>query len=440
MEIRVPDWTGAVCTDSFGSPLRPAAGQSGLGAAADIGTTSVAVRLFDLSDGRLLGTESGWNAQAPYGADVITRIQYVMDHPNGLAGLSETIRHQVAEMLRRLCSAGGARLSDIRRLSLAGNTVMQHLFAGISPVSIAAAPFTPATCFEEDREDRLEGIPVEYSPCVAGYVGGDITAGLLAADLPGEGKKILFLDVGTNGEMALAGPDGILCCAVASGPAFEGAGITCGMAGTEGAISAVRWEGRTLGFETLGGVPPRGLCGSGLLDLVACLLERRIVDETGWLMPPEEAPGFPETFLREDEDGNGRVFLTEDIYLTAGDIRQLQLAKAAVAAGIRILLRNAETDVSEVDALYLAGGFGTNLSARSAAAIGMIPPELAERTVGLGNTALAGAAMALLDPERRAALSKIRRVCRYLELSGSAEFNMEFVSQMGFEREESPWK
>ena len=283
---------------------------------------------------------------------------------------------------------------------------------------------------------------LRYAPCVAGYVGGDITAGLLASGLYERQERSLFLDIGTNGEMALGGAEGFLCCAVASGPAFEGAGISCGMAGTDGAVSHVRWNGREPELEVIGGGEPRGLCGSGLIDLLALLTEKRMISAYGLLLGPEEAPEGYERWLGEDDNGNGIFYLTADrrVYLTAGDVRQLQLAKAAVAAGIAVLLRKAGLRPSQLDRLYLAGGFGTYMDVSSAAAIGMLPQELTERTVLLGNASLAGARLALLNPEAREQLLEIQRSCRYLELSGDADFNREFPEQMLFDEEdEDEW-
>ena len=380
-------------------------GGTRLGAALDLGTTTLALRLYDLDTGKCVGQRTAWNAQAAYGADVITRAQYCMEHPEGTQTLQSAIHGQLNEMLGSL----GTSLKDIESLFVAGNTIMQHLFAGLDPSPIAVAPFKPRTLFEDS--DR-------FAPCVAGYMGGDITAGLLASGLFEKEGRYLFLDVGTNGEMALGGRDGFVCCAVASGPAFEGAGIACGMAGVDGAVSHVRFEGGALRFDVIGGGEAKGLCGSGLVDLAALLCREGIITASGLLLPPEEAPENRAAHLREDEDGNGIFFLTPSVYLTARDVRQLQLAKAAVAAGIRVLLKKSGTTLDEIGGLYLAGGFGSFLDAHSAADIGMLPKELAGKTTVLGNASLEGAGTALLDAGARARLRDIRRACRYVLLRG----------------------
>ena len=257
---------------------------------------------------------------------------------------------------------------------------------------------------------------------MAGYVGGDITAGLLSTGLHEKAGKSLFIDVGTNGEMALGGRDGFVCCAVASGPAFEGAGIERGMSASFGAIHRVELTDGGLTYEVLGGGEAEGICGSGLLDLVACLLELGYLDESGC--------------LAEDEHGEAVFYLTEKVYITQKDVRQLQLAKAAVAAGIKRLMQSEHATFSDIDALYLAGGFGNRLRPESAVRIGMLPRELL--AVPCGNSALAGAEAALLNPAARETLREIQANCRYLELSSDAAFNDLFIEEMSFPEEDIP--
>ena len=266
---------------------------------------------------------------------------------------------------------------------------------------------------------------------MAGYVGGDITAGLLAAglaELPGEN---LFLDIGTNGEMALGGRGGFVCCAVASGPAFEGAGITCGMPGVDGAVSRVRYD-RGFLYDVIGGGEPKGLCGSGLLDLTAVLLRLGAIAPGGRLLPPEDAPMPLRRCLTRDDDGNGRFHLTPEVYLTAADVRNLQLAKAAVAAGIRVLLQQRGISPEQVAGVYLAGGFGSYLDPESAMTIGMLPRACAGKLHTLGNTALAGAAALTLDPAQWQHIGDISRACSYSELSGRADFAAAFTDNLSF--------
>lgn len=428
---------GLICVGE-GAGTIAATGREGYGAAVDIGSTTVALRLLDLNDGSEKGIKSAWNAQAAYGADVISRIQYTMENETGLERLNRTIREQIAGLLWALCREAGIDRADVRELYVTGNTVMQHIFAGLSPAGIAVAPFKPESLFTGEEAYTFEGIRTLCAPCIAGYVGGDIVCGLLASGLSQAHGKALFLDIGTNGEMALGGEEGFVCCAVASGPAFEGAGIRCGMASTAGAINHVRWGESGLELEVIGGGIPRGICGSGLLDLIAVLLEKEIVDGSGRLLGPEDAPEGFEEWLEEDENGNGLFWLNREggVCLTAKDVRQLQLAKAAVAAGIEVLMEETGTAPEEISGLYLAGGFGSSLNAASAAAIGMIPRALQDKVVCLGNTALQGAQMALLNEESRDMLLKIQKKCRYLELSGNEAFSRAFPERMMFYDEE----
>ncbi|MEA5050457.1 MAG: ASKHA domain-containing protein [Oscillospiraceae bacterium] len=408
-------------------------GEQGLGVAVDIGTTTVVVHLFELSTGRRLGTKSGANDQRPYGADVISRISYAAE--NGTEALREAIAGQLAGYIRALCAAAGADDADVRRIVIAGNTVMEHLFAGLDPTPIGVAPFRPATLFRESegtdrRFGAFPGARLLLCPCVAGYVGGDITAGLLACGAQREEKPCLFLDVGTNGEMALCRGGRFDCCATAAGPAFEGAEITCGMAGVTGAINAVRFEDGALRCSVIGGGDAKGVCGSGLIDAVAVMLRLGVVDETGRLCA--DAAATP--LLGENENGTV-FFLTEDrgVFITQNDIRQVQLAKAAVAAGLRILIDRAGLRFADIDKLFLAGGFGSYIDKTSAVEIGLLPRELLGRIEVVGNSAGDGACASLLRADARRTLAGIADSCTYVELSSCAAFMDAYVDEMSFE-------
>lgn len=421
---------GAILTDTVSIAVSGGEEQ-GCAAAVDLGTTTVAVRLCDLASARERKTVSAWNVQASYGADVISRIQYTLDEPDGLTELSGRIRSQVSELISACLADAACPADTLRRVSLAGNTVMQHLFAGLPVRSIAAAPFAPLSLFDGDTADTLLGAPVFYAPCMAGYVGGDVTAGLLASGLYRKPGQHLFLDLGTNGEMALGGADGFFCCAVASGPAFEGAGIACGMPALDGAVSRVRYD-RGLLYDVIGASEPRGICGSGLIDLAAVLLALGAIDKSGRLLPPEETPPPLRRFVRPDGRGNGVFHLTDRVYLTAEDVRSLQLAKAAVAGGIEVLLRQRDLDAAALDGVYIAGGFGSYIDPDSAMAIGMLPRLPRSKLHCLGNTALAGASMAALSGEDRRRLGRIAADCRYIELSGRQDFARAFTDHMVF--------
>jgi len=421
---------GVILTDTLTLP-KAQADRSGLGAAVDLGTTTVALRLFDRADGKLLAQAQDWNAQAPYGADVISRIQHTMEASDGLGELSRCIRAQTETLLGQTLSAAGRKTDEVKELIIAGNTVMQHLFDGREVASIARAPFQPETLFEDGTGELLSGIPVQFAPCVAGYVGGDITAGLLADGLFVQPELRLFLDIGTNGEMALGNESGALCCAVASGPAFEGAAISCGMPGITGAVSHVSYD-RGFLCDIVGGGEAKGICGSGLVDLVAMLLERGVIDESGRLLPPQDAPEDMRRYLTEDGQGNGVFHLTKAVSLTARDVRNLQLAKAAVAGGIRVLLEQRGVTADDIASVELAGGFGNYLSPENVVRIGMLPRACLSKIRPLGNAALAGASMLALDGENWRKLAEIPEKCRYLELSGRDDFSRAFTDSLTF--------
>ena len=399
--------------------------QKKLGVAIDIGTTTIALHLVDLNTGKRLSTVSGVNAQSPYGADVTSRIKY--SDQNGHDQLTQLIRNQLSEMIIEACKQADKQAENIEYITIAANTVMQHLAAGYSPVTMGYAPFNTVSLFGEelpvwdDPKSALKEIKnaiIYYTPAISAYVGGDITAGLLAAGFEDIKDPAIFLDIGTNGEMVLKHDNIYYCCATAAGPAFEGAEITQGMAAENGAIDHVRLnDNKKIEFTTIGGVNPKGLCGSGLLDTLAILLDMGVVDETGRLLDKDK-------FYLSEED---------NVYITAGDIRKLQLAKAAIAAGIQVLLHFAGITEADIKTLALAGGFGSYMDLKSAARIGLFPKSLLPVAKALGNTAGEGAALAVDSEDVRARLKAIHSQCEYIELSSIAFFNDKFVDEMAFE-------
>ena len=439
LTVTIPEQnTGAVVAHEGTKITFEPTPRPGLGVAVDIGTTTVVAHLYDLQSGAHLGTRSGMNCQRPFGADVISRIQHTVDHPDGLEQLKQAIRGQIAGYISDLCAAANRAVEEVTAVTIAANTVMEHIYAGLSPATIAVAPFTPLSLFGDvyDGADMglHEGCTVYLAPAEAGYVGGDITAGMLACGASKAERPVLFLDIGTNGEMALgSAKDGFVCCATAAGPAFEGAVISQGMAACDGAISAVEWDGSELKLTVLGGSQAVGICGSGLVDALAVMLDMGAVDETGRLLPPDEAEDAALPYLTEDEDENVCFQLTDTVAITAADVRQLQLAKAAIAAGIQTLLDDAGLAEDDIDTLYLAGGFGNYIRKESAAAIGLLPSDLLERIVSVGNTAGQGAAAVLLSAQARQELDALPDHCRYLELSGHKKFNDFYIECMLFE-------
>lgn len=408
-----------------------------LGVAVDIGTTTVVAHLIDIPTRARLATASGINVQRPYGADVISRIQYCNE--NGHETLTRLIREQLSDLILQTCQKAKANPKDIHYISIAGNTIMQHLAAGLSPVSMGVAPFTPLTLFGEEcpaggaflvAEDTL----VYYAPCVHAYVGGDITAGMLASGLENLGGNCVYIDVGTNGELVLKASGKYYCCATAAGPAFEGAEITKGMAAVKGAISHIKWGENGLDLSVIGDVAPAGLCGSGLMDALAVLVSSGGIDETGRLLEVEEVSCGIARYLGK-RDGKNVFWLSRenDVYINQEDIRKLQLAKAAIAAGIQTLLHTAGIQNEDITSFLLAGGFGSFLDQISAATIGLVPKVFLPFARTMGNAAGEGAALALCSAKARAALKNMTDHFEVVELSTNKVFIEQFIEQIMFD-------
>ena len=408
----------------------PDEGASGYGMAVDIGTTTVVAHLHDLATGERLATVARANPQIAFGSDVISRISASVDGKLDL--MTGIIQDALREMKSKLCVEAGASPDAVQDVSIAGNTVMQHIAMGLPPDTIGVNPFTPLSLFGDVHE--VEGLgSCRLARCIAGYVGGDITAGMLACGID-EGGTRLFLDLGTNGEMALAVNGRIFCCATAAGPVFEGANVRFGMPASPGAISKVSYEDGAVKTQVVGDVAPIGLCGTGLIDAVALMVRLGIVDETGRLQDADEIEG-PQAALVGCEDDRNVFYLVPDrsVYITQDDVRNLQLAKAAVCGGVLTMADAAGIDIAAIDTLQIAGGFGAYLNLESAAAIGLFPAELLPRAESVGNTSGEGATALLLSQVARDREEEIACKCDYLELSTSSEFNEFYIEMMEFD-------
>ncbi len=443
-----PEWSGTAIIDE-GRLVGVEPGDTTAafyGVAFDIGTTTIAGYLHNLWNGEELGVVSGLNPQAAYGADVISRIQMAVEQDNGLRVLHTEVCNGINRMVRDLAAEAGVEKTAILCASIAGNSVMQHLFLGIDPRNIAFAPYIPIVQTGlklSPRAARLDINPagsVFVMPAIASYVGGDIVADILATRLWRRRGNTLLVDIGTNGEIVLARNGEIHACAAAAGPCFEGASISSGMRAAAGAISEVRLSGGDFAVETVAGAPPVGFCGSGLIDAVAALLDGGLVDETGRLFPPDEIPSSVPAALAErvrvGPDGKVEVALASgpsgDVTLTQGDIRELQNAKGSIAAGVEVLCRREGIRSSDLDRVLLAGAFGSYLRPSSARRIGLLPQLPLDRISSVGNAAGSGARMALLSSvERRRALDLKTRV-RYTELSGAEDFRDAYMDAMFF--------
>ncbi len=407
---------------------------SGLGVAVDIGTTTVAAYLYDLSTCTLLRTAGAKNPQAAFGADVISRIEQSM--AGHAEELSRLIVEEIDRMVGALAEEAGVGCAKIDQLIITGNTTMLYLLTGRPVHSLAAAPFVSDTLFGERLTGGALGLAsapdadVFLPRCMSAFVGADITCAVLASDMLSDGKPSLLVDIGTNGEMALHNGGELFCCSTAAGPAFEGAGITMGMPALPGAINKVYLQDGKFGFSTLSGQPAKGICGSGLLDAVAVLLQVGVLDETGLLA--EEDHDYLHLICEWDDQPAFR-FEGADVLLTQKDIRAVQLAKSAIRAGMETLLHENGLTPEDLSTLYIAGGFGSFIDVESAAAIGLIPKALAGKVKVLGNAAGSGASMLLQNADLPEQSTRLADGAQTVDLSTNPFFMDQYVSGMMFE-------
>jgi uncharacterized 2Fe-2S/4Fe-4S cluster protein (DUF4445 family) len=420
-----------------------------LGLAFDLGTTTVVATLLDLCTGTPLAVASMLNKQQPFGADVITRISATMLDPAALANLTRLAHETLADLAGQVCAAAGADPADVTEVALAGNATMTHIALGVDPEPLGVAPFIMAARQLPEVLAADLAVPAHprarafVFPAFGAYVGGDITAGLLAAGMNRDARTRLFIDIGTNCEIVLGNRDWLLATAAPAGPAFEGAAIRCGVRAADGAIEAVAITTDDVALTVIGDREPTGLCGSGLVDAVAGLVRVGLLDHSGRLVPAEVAAKLaPALTPRLTMVGAERVFVlhwrgasadpNESIYLSQRDVRELQFAKAAIATGWQVLLDEAGLVAADIQQVLLAGSFGSYLSPASAIALGLVPRLPVMRVVAAGNVAGEGAKMALLSVRERAAALALLGEVRYVELSDRDGFNDAFVGQLQF--------
>jgi uncharacterized 2Fe-2S/4Fe-4S cluster protein (DUF4445 family) len=416
----------------------------------DLGTTTVVATLLDLDSGQPAAVASMLNRQQPYGADVITRISATMMDDLALGALRERAHETLASLTAEVCASGGVEPSEVYEITVCGNVTMMHLALGIDPEPLSMAPFTvsthelpPVRAFEFGVHVHPRA-PAFVFPSLGAYVGGDIVAGMLATGLTRDRRLRLFIDVGTNSEIALGSSERVVATAAPAGPAFEAAQIRCGMRAAEGAIEGVSIrDGSELALEVIGDVPPVGMCGSGLVDAVAELVHTGLLDHSGRFIPDAEAfERFPMLADRLTKIGEERVFVLHwrgragdaesSVFLSQRDVRELQFAKASIATGWSILVRELGVDAADIQQVLLAGSFGAYLTPLSAVRIGLVPKLALPRIVSAGNVAGEGAKIAALSLRERAEAYSILREVQYVELSGRTDFNDAFVDQLAF--------
>ena len=384
------------------------AGKPGLGIAIDLGTTTIAMQMVELATGHVVGVQTGLNPQALYGADVMSRIHAALSGADLVGMVRSTLGRMIALV-------AGTREAEIAEVQLVGNTVMHHLFAGLDLQPLAGAPFASphlgAKVFRPHELDwRLpEDCAVRFERCLGGFVGSDILAGIIAVGMPRSEELLALVDLGTNGEIAIGNRRGIVCTSTAAGPAFEAGVISMGMRAVTGAVSRVEVVEGKLHATVIGDVEPRGICGSGIVDAVAAGLRCGTIQTSGWIA-----------------NGSKVLPVKGPVNLVQADVRELQLAKAAIASGFRMLLDHLGVSAARVRRIHLAGAFGNYVQAESAVEIGLLEVPL-ERICASGNTALRGAKILLLSPTEPLFPS-----IEHVSLAGEPDFQEHFASCMAF--------
>jgi len=415
----------------------------------DLGTTTVVATLMDLETGQPAAARSMLNRQQPYGADVITRISATMMDDRALEALTERAHETLAQLTQEVCEEAGVEASEVYEITLCGNVTMIQLALGIDPEPLSMAPFVVASHSWPETKARDFGVgvhpraPAFVFPSLGAYVGGDIVAGMLATGLTRDRRLRLFIDVGTNSEIALGSSERVLATAAPAGPAFEAAQIKCGMRAAEGAIEGVRIEDDDLALEVIGDVDAVGICGSGLVDAVSELVQSGLLDHSGRFVADEQAAEIhPGLAPRLSFIGKERVFVlhwrggdrdpASSVFLSQRDVRELQFAKASIATGWEILMRELGVTADDISQVLLAGSFGAYLTPASAVRIGLVPRMALPRILSAGNVAGEGAKIAALSLRERAEAEAILHEVEYVELSGRADFNDLFIDQLAF--------
>ncbi len=408
------------------------------GVAFDVGTTTLVGTLMNLRTGMAAAVSSTLNGQAPFGADVISRISHAMNGADSIDELKAAVVHTMNGILDDLYREAGVSPERTYEAVVVGNVTMLHLLLGIDPTPISMMPFTPTfmdALSVPASEVGLHIHPAGYIqtlPALGAYVGADIVSGVLATNIAREDKMRVFVDVGTNGEIVIGSSQRTLATAAPAGPAFEGSQIKCGMRATDGAIEGVQLGDR-VELQVIGGdVAPIGLCGSGLVDAVAQLLNVGLLDHSGRMLSAAEVPNHPLAGRLIEVEGVRAFLLAEGVYLSQRDVRELQFAKGSIATGIKILMNILGVAASELDEIYLGGSFGSYLNPESAKIIGLVPDVDVDKIIAVGNSAGEGAKIALLSYRERQVAFELPSRIEYIELSGRSDFNDAFVEVLRF--------
>ncbi len=416
--------------------------QGGYGVVIDIGTTTVVMALIELASGEERGAVSMINAQKYFGLDVLTRITYEYEHPEtGMRRLQEAVVQSVNAMMREVCREAGCERAGIRQITVAANCTMMHMLLGVDARSIGRSPYNPA--FLEAKSIPAGEIGIEAGkdtmlyclPQVSAYIGADIVAGAYVCELQRTKGNILFIDIGTNGEIVLACGGRLLCCSCAAGPALEGMNISSGMRAEEGAVEDVRITEQGIELTTIDDKEPAGICGSGILAVVKELLRTGIVKKTGVFIKKEKLAETDYRCPMIRLNGSKREFLLHEdppLVVTQGDVRQVQLAKGALLSGFTVLLEKAGITTNDLDKVMIAGQFGAHLPADSLTGTGILPEDVKEKLVYVGNSSKTGAYMALMSKAVRHEMEELADKMEYVELAETDNYERIFTESMIF--------
>ncbi|MDO4616031.1 MAG: ASKHA domain-containing protein [Lachnospiraceae bacterium] len=415
----------------------------------DIGTTTIVGYLLDGRSGREKAVTSMMNPQHQFGADVISRANYVLEHDGN--EMKRVVRNALDQLVGRLCTQTGIDRERILQIAVVGNTCMHHLFMGISPQSLVLAPYVPAVREGMILKAADYGITIAEEgrilmfPNIAGFVGGDTVGCMLAVAMDQLDEITLMIDIGTNGELVMGNKDRLVTTSTAAGPAFEGAKIECGMRGSKGAISHLSVLGEELKFEIVDGGRAVGICGSGLIDVLAFMIRTGFIDNYGGLAEEEDLEdpiAVRNAWRLQERDGKPVFILVPEeesesgsaIYLSQKDIREVQLAKGAIAAGITLMAEHLGIRIEEIRRVYLAGAFGNYMDSENACEIGLIPYCLKERIMPIGNAAGEGSKLAVMNVGEFAYACRLAEKAEFIELASEATFQDVFVDELEFAR------
>ncbi len=415
--IALEQWDISILADQTQFEFTP---RDGFGIAIDVGTTTIAAQLLDMRSGSILAVAGTLNPQAQFGQDIMSRVHYAVEHDND-GKLTLLIRNEIRNIIYQLIQSASIPENQLKQIILVGNTVMYHLFCGIDPAPLSHYPFEPEQTDIQYLSNHALDWDLSSNPeicfisCLGGFVGSDLLAGIFALKMHERDSRTALMDLGTNGEIVIGSRERIVCASTAAGPAFEGARISMGMRASTGAISSVRIKNNEMEYHVLGNVFPKGICGSGLVDTVAAGLTLGKIESNG-------------RFSNKEKE----LLLASPVRLLQRDIRELQLAKGAIAAGVRILLNHMDIHESELSRLYLAGAFGNYINPKSAQRIGLIKFPT-DKIVPFGNTALLGAKLLLFQKDGPEAICQmIKQKTEHISLNEYPQFENIYIEEMRF--------